>query len=163
MQDYIGWIISAVVLGMAAWPILHMVPSTAQKRQIAFRIKAQNLGIQIKLHHPDLPHQIKSQYSDLNTAVTYFLPEHDSQLRGAFIAIRSINSDNEWFWLDESPDGKWMEKMLPVYQQLPSYILAVEQSQAGTSLFWQERGEETRIEEIYQQLKNCNQILAKKK
>lgn len=159
MQDYVGWIISAVVLGMAAWPILHMVPSTVQKRQIAFRIKAQGLGIQVKLQRPELPQELKSQYHNLNTAVAYFLPEYDSKLKGSFVAMKSNNQATEWFWLDRSPEAKWMNKMLPSYQQLPSYILAIEQSQAGTSLYWNERGEIESIDDVFAALKQCNQLL----
>ena len=159
MQDYIGWIIGAVALGMAAWPILHLVPSAAQKRQIAFRSKAQSLGIRIHLGRIKLPKELNSQYSHIESATCYFLPELDNALTGTFTAIRSQNSHREWFWIHQRPEARWIEKMLPIYQQLPDFILAVEQSRNGSAIYWQEKGDPDIINEVNNHLIQLNQLL----
>lgn len=159
MQDYIGWIIGAIVLGMAAWPIMHIVPSAAQKRQIAFRIKAQSLGMQVQLRRTKLPQELKSQYQHIETATCYFLPELDSELDGTFTAIRSQNAHREWFWIHQHPTAQWINKMLVIYDALPDNILAVEQSRNGSAIYWYEKGELEAVTDVFERLQEMNKIL----
>ncbi|NRB41583.1 MAG: hypothetical protein HRU20_24450 [Pseudomonadales bacterium] len=159
MQAYIGWIIGAICVGMAVWPILHLVPSTAQKRQMAFRAKAQELAIQVQIRRPHLPPELKSQYHDVATSTAYYLPNFDSKLKGSFTAIRSQNAPYDWFWIHQRPTAQWMTKMLPIYQQLPDNILAVEQYAAGSTVFWREQGDINTVLEIHIQLQRLNDLL----
>lgn len=159
MSDYIGWIIAALSMGMVAWPILQMVPSAAQKRQMAFRTHAKGLGIHIQMRRPELPPQLTGQYQQLIGCVAYHLPDFDSQLNGTYTALRSQNEKGQWFWVHARPHVSWLEKMLPAYQAIADNVLAIEQSRAGTTIFWRETGEVEAVDAIFQQLESLNQLI----
>ena len=160
MMAYIGWIIALLVLGMLAYPILQIIPSEGQKRQIAFRQAAMRKGINIQIRHPEMPAELATQYPDMNRCAAYFKP-CDSTLTQAFVAVRS-NTDKEWFWInDRRPPAAMMTRMLPAYQEVPDFCLAIEQSQAGTTLFLLDSLPVEQIEALENTLGRLNSIILK--
>ena len=134
MMAYVGWVIALLVLGMLAYPILQLVPSEGQKRQVAFRQAALRKGINIQIRQPEMPPELASQYPDMHRCAAYFKP-CNSSLNQAFVAVRS-NNDREWFWInDRRPPASMMARLLPAYESVPGFCQAIEQSQAGTALF----------------------------
>ncbi len=162
IHDYIGWVVAALAIGMVAWPILHIIPSPAQKKQIAFRSKARELGIEVQIRQPTLPPELDNQYQPLRLSVGYFLVDHDSRLDKSYTALRSQNDDNEWFWLGARPHIEQMPHLLSAYRQLPRYVQAVEQHGAGSTLFWREHGDISGIETIHENLTNLNKLINNK-
>jgi hypothetical protein len=119
---------------MMAYPILQIVPSAQQKRQIAFRQAALAKGINIQIRQPELPAVLADQYPDIRHCAAYFKPAK-SVLEKNYIALRS-NTDKQWFWLnDQRPPAALMPKMLAMYAEVPEFCLALEQNAAGSTLF----------------------------
>ena len=154
----IGWIITAVVLGMLAYPILQIIPSAAQKRQMLLRQAAQQKGLRIQTRPPKLPDALASQYPQLMTCVGYCLPLTQATHATTTLAIRGHDTDT-WLWLHEQPSSTQMAAQLHRYQALPTFILAVAQSPLGSTIFWQERGDVTLIDGVHNQLQQLNNLL----
>lgn len=162
MADYVGWIIAAICLGMVVWPILHIIPSKTQKRQIAFRQAAIKKGIQVQIRTPELPRQLASQQDQLTMSVAYHLPAIHCQLTSTYTAIRSHNNKQEWLWLKRQPNSG-LQDYINAYAKLPEYILAVEQSASGTTLFWREKGDIIIVDTIFEYLTTLNLLITKER
>lgn len=158
MTAYLGWIIAAIGIGMVVWPILHIIPSKTQKRQIALRQAAFAKGIHVQIRSPELPKQLRSQQDPLTKSIAYHLSASQSQLTSSFTAIRSHNNRQEWLWLKEQPSAR-LPSFIKAYAELPEYILAVEQNASGTAIFWRENGDISRIDDIFNYLKKLNEII----
>lgn len=159
MMAYIGWIIALLVLGMLAYPILQIIPSEGQKRQVAFRQAAMRKNIRIQIRHPEMAEGLASQYPDLNRCAAYFKP-CESPLNQAFVAVRS-NTDQEWFWInDRRPPAAMMNRMLQAYREVPDFCLAIEQSQAGSTLFLLDSLPLEKVDAVEKALDRLNSTIA---
>lgn len=156
-------VIALMVLigGMMAWPIVLLKPTSAQKQRIALRQQVSQLGITLQMRPVQLPDSLQQQYSSLGHCVGYSRPLASSLLDSRYIALRSQQRNNDWFWINQKrPPAVLMQAMLDYYATLPDYCLAVEQSSSGSTLF----ALESRIVpgQLPALLDGLNQIIQKK-
>ena len=154
-MQYLPWIIVAIVLGMAAYPIVHFVPSKQQRLRVKLRQSAMSLGIQVQIRQPNLPQALDERYQALQSTTGYYLASPMDSIDGLYMAIRS--EANGWLWPNSQPPAALMAAMLAIYHQLPDFIQAVEQSSAGSTIFWQESLCED-IDQIFIQPQKLNAI-----
>lgn len=158
MMAYIGWIIALLVLGMLAYPILQIIPSEGQKRQVAFRQAAMHKGLLVQIRQPEIPAELASQYPAINHCAGYFKP-CSSNLRQTIVALRS-NNDREWFWINNRrPPAAIMARLLALYADAPDFCHAIEQSAAGTTLFLIDTQEPAQLEPLEALIDQLNRAI----
>lgn len=148
-----------LVLGMMTWPILLLKPNPQEKKIAQLHGQAKALGLKIKPTKLQLPAQFQQNYAFIDQAVAFSLPVNNSVLPKRYSALRSMSS-GEWFWpTKERPAASVMQKMVDLYQQLPSSCVAVEQSAAESVLYV--LGGTFAMDEIAGYLQKLNEIIQK--
>lgn len=159
-MGYIEWIIATVVLGMLVYPVLQMVPSEKQKRQIALRQAAMAKGIRVQIRHPKLIQTQFNEHPEILRSVAYHLPVKETCLKKYFTAVRSAKDSEGWFWINGiRPPAATMLEMLPIYNTMPSYCLAIEQSPHGSTLFFLDTLQSCDVDEILTSLEKLNTLI----
>lgn len=142
--------------GMALFPILKLVPSQRQKQMMKIRQSALQQGFKIDVRTPEIDSALKSEY-DLTGQVVYRLPSEEMNTQ-YILALRS-NNNEEWFWVnDKRPNPALMESLTDLYSQLPEKIIAVEHSQAGSGVCFDERGDPEQLKLLTEILTKLNQV-----
>ncbi|MCK5881686.1 MAG: hypothetical protein KAG18_07400 [Sinobacterium sp.] len=148
--------LTLLCFGMALFPLLKLVPNHRQKEMMKIRQAALAQGFNVDIRTPEIDSALKSQY-DLTGQVVYRLQAEDINTRYV-LALRS-NNTGEWFWVnDKRPPAAVMEKLTLIYQDLPKKIIAVEHSQAGTGVCFDERGEPAQLTPLKATLNKLNHV-----
>ena len=152
-----GIAIALLCMGMAAWPIMQLIPSERQKQIIALRQLASRLGFTVEIKPAELPDALAKQYP-LQGCALYVLQQKQSRLpHTPLLALRS-KRDDTWFWLDKNPPAALIEPLQMAYQALPANIVALQHQSHGTGVYFDERGDQQLLESLKQQLADINAI-----
>lgn len=158
-MNWVPWLILVIVMGMLAYPIMMIVPTKGQKRLIALRSAVASQGIEIEVRNPKLAPELRSDYAHMERCVAYRLRCFDTVLNQNFIALRG-NHSGDWFWLNKTrPPARLVEKLLPVYRDLPDYCKAVEQGPSGSAVFVREAFPPEEAKTLYALLTKLNQTI----
>ena len=154
---WLGIGIALLCIGMAAWPIMQLIPSERQKEIIAIRQLAMRLGFKVEIKQPDLPKALEQQFIFSGKAL-YLIAQKQKQLNHTpLLALRSKHS-GEWFWLENNPPARLIEPLQKAYQKLPDSIFAVEHQSYGTGVYFNERGDEAALEQLKQTIIQINKV-----
>lgn len=160
-MDNIEWIIAFIAFSLLVYPIMQMIPSEKEKRQVALRQAAMAKGLRIEVRHPKLIQTQINDYPNIMRCVGYGLPLKATSLDRKYTAIRCESDPEGWFWLEGiRPLAAHMHNMLPLYRQAPAYCLAIEQGLRGSSIFFIDSGKNCNIDEIYDFLEQLNLLIS---
>lgn len=159
-MEHIEWIIAVMVFAMLVYPIIQMIPSEKQKRQVALRQTAMAKGIRVQVRYPKLIQNYINEHPEILRSVAYFLPVKETSLDKKCIAVKSDTDPEGWFWLDGiRPHPSIMLEMLPLYRTMPDYCLAIEQGPHGSAIFLLDTLKTCNIEEIFTSLEELNALV----
>jgi len=157
-MEHIELIIAVMVFAMLVYPIMQMIPSEKQKRQVALRQAAMAKEIRVQVRYPRLTQSYINDHPEFLRTVAYFLQVKKTRLDKKFTAIKSDSDPEGWFWLDGiRPHPSVMLEMLPIYRNLPDYCLAVEQGPHGSAVFFADTHQDANADEIYNSLAKLNE------
>ncbi|MFT5575592.1 MAG: hypothetical protein ACI89D_001110 [Bermanella sp.] len=142
------WLIVFVAVALISAPVMWMMPSSAQKRQVILRERARELGLMVSI--VDLPqtHRAKVRKEDRQQGVSYTLR----------IARQKKAQRARWFvWREEpadepvardTPPPNILEYLQSLREQMSPDMVGVESSEIGYSVFWRERGDSATVDAI---------------
>ena len=157
-MSWLPWAIAAIVIGMLAFPILQIIPSHKQRAVIKLRQLAIGHSIKVNLRQPNIDKNLFHNYPELSHTVAYSLPI-ESQLRSSHQAIRS--AEHGWLWQKPLPTAKIMQQINDLEANIPDFIQALEITSAGSTIFWNEHGDNETIDGILKVLSELNQLIEK--
>lgn len=152
------WLIVFVVVAMVLAPVMWMMPSPAQKRQVIMRERARKLGLMVNI--VDLPqsHRAKTRKEPVEKGVSYSLR----------IARQKGQRRPHWFiWRDEpegepaaaeTPPRAIIEKLQSLRAQMPADMVGLESNDTGYSAYWRERGDSAAVDRIAALLGDARQL-----
>lgn len=151
-----GYLIALIVVSMVLAPILWIMPSPTQKRQVAMRQKAMALGLQIKVC--DLPQTRRQQVRGEQAlqGVVYRLRCTPSLANSALPQALCFRQSDEASTEVQTTVLRLLKEAL---QDLPEDVMALEYDRGVLGAYWQERGDIPHVEQIFQQLQALNQEL----
>ena len=151
------WIIAIIVLsmGMVAGPALALRLGKGAQRQQQLRSKARELGLQVSMEplpqrEGDKGHTLIAVY---RLQLHKHLPKHINHC-----ARRSRIDHNEWMFLRNRPPLEQYEALLKLYKKLPADVEAIDCQSAVISAWWHERGGESSLQALQQQLQQIADI-----
>lgn len=139
------FVILILAISLVLGPIAMLRPNPAQKRKEALRQYATKLGLRFTLRK--LP-KLKTDMEDPGMSPVYYLtPTAAMQVLPTWILVRTQyehegNFYREWDWHNEiRPNQTVRAKLMDYLPKLPGSIAVITQGEAGTSLFWGEKGD----------------------
>ena len=154
----LGYLIALVIISMVLAPVLWIMPTPKQKRQMALRQKAMAMGLQVRVC--DLPQTHRAQVRG------------ESPVQGVvyrMLWFRTINKNSlfEHLCLREPDESEYSKKtlldslLLSAVERLPKCVVALEYTHSGLGIYWTEQGGIAQVDIIYQQLMTLkNEIVA---
>ncbi len=150
------FVILILAVSLVLGPIAMLRPNPAQKRKEALRHYATEKGLRFTLRK--LP-MLKTDMEEPGVSPVYYLsPLAAMQSLSTWILVRTHyehegNFYRDWDWHDENrPNQSVREKLLDYLSQLPDSITVVAQGEAGTSIFWSEKGDKEIVDLIARML-----------
>jgi len=152
------WLIVFVVVAMVLAPVMWMMPSPAQKRQVIMRERARKLGLMVNI--VDLPqsHRAKTRKEPTEKGVSYSLR----------IARQKGQQRPHWFVWREDPEGEpaaadavpaaVVENLQALRAQMPADMVGLESNETGYSAYWRERGDSAAVDTIAALLGDVRQL-----
>ncbi len=154
------WIAIGITLlcfGMAIHPILSLVPTKAQKYKIKMRQAAFAQGLSIDIRLPELDESLQNQYDFSEQAIYRLQP--DRALETPYLLALRSKVSGDWFWVKEQrPPAKLIEPLIVLYNQLPDKIKAVEHSEVGSGVCFNEFGSVDQLTTLKAHLSDLNQL-----
>ncbi len=148
-----------LVMGMAAWPIMQLIPKPGQKRIIEIRQRANRLGLKVDIILPELPEALLESHQ-LSANVLYRKPQPLKCKKTITILKSSV--DDSWFYPGHQASHELNIKLQPLLKSLPTFINAIEISHQGTAAFIRETksalNEPTILEELAITLNQANKL-----
>lgn len=154
------WFIVALVVASLIGSIMWVMPSPRQRYQAHLRLKARKLGIQVQLARVELPRARGETEPEVRTIPAYRIPrtnlernERDSWTPWEVLRVDTL--DNEgliegWSWSKGqgvlSPVA--VERINAVLSQLSDDVLGIESTPLSLTLYWDERGDESRLDDL---------------
>lgn len=142
------WFIVFIVVALVLAPVMWMMPSPAQKRQIVLRERARELGLMV--HIVDLPqtHREKIRKEPSQKGVSYSVR----------IARQKGWQRPHWFvWREQptdepaptyQPPRAILEQLQSLRDQMPADMVGVESCEMGYSAYWRERGDSATVDAV---------------
>jgi len=154
----IGLIIGVIVaVALVVGPVMMMRPNPAQKNKENLRSLARARGVHFSMRN--LPRQADEQ--DQPAAIpVYFLPPEKSQLSPSWMLVRTnyeheINLLGWWAWQGETRATNLELAVLEAQlQALPESVKAVSSGSGGICVYWEEKGGETVLQQVFRLLES---------
>lgn len=152
----IGLIVVVIVaVALVVGPVMMMRPNPAQKSKENLRSLARARGVHFSMRN--LPRQADEQ--DQPAAIpVYFLPPEKSQLSPSWMIIRTnyqheINLLGWWAWQGEPrANDSELAVLEAQLQVLPESVKAVSSGSGGICVYWEEKGGEPVLQQIFRLL-----------
>lgn len=152
------WLVVFIVVALILAPVMWMMPSPAQKRQIRLRERARVLGLMVNI--VDLPqtHREKIRKVPKQQGVSYSLR----------IARQKGRQRPNWFVWREEPQGEpdtedkppqaILEQLPLLREQMPADMVGVESNELGYSAYWREYGDSDKVDAIAALLQRVREL-----
>jgi len=167
MQWFIISLVVAFLLGSVMW----VMPSPRQRYQAKLRLEARQKGIQVQMVQLTLPRALGEMEPEVRTVAAYRFPrtnlerrERDHWRGWEVLRIDTLHNrglPEHWSW---SKGAKALQpaalgQLHTLLQQLPEGVLGVESTPLSLTFYWDERGDETRLDLLH---RLAQQALAQK-
>lgn len=152
------YIIIVLVVALVLAPIFWIMPSPRQKRLMAFRQAALELGMLVQV--TDLPqtHRARVRKEPPQHGVLYRLPWKHPQLTSqsfALLVLRDEPSEST----DKLPSGAVAQLLREHLADYPEQFSAIEFSNIGVAVYWKELGPVEYVETLHKSLAElCKQL-----
>lgn len=169
---WIPILITFLIIALAMGPILWFRPTPYQQRIASLRTRAAQLGLRVQLvslKQLGLSGELRG-----DTVAAYGLPwvkepEDDRRVSRRPVnrpwrLIRSrlsheVHFAGRWEWQKgKQADRAWHEPLKQFLETLPGDVVALETSEQGLWLYWEENGAKERVEEMAAILERFRQI-----
>lgn len=141
------WIWFAIGFLAIVGPIMWLMPSALEKKQLLLRNKAIQLGMRNKLEKIMLPYEVTGGRDQEIDTISYNIFSTDNQTispdyQGIYLYVKA----GEWF----SPDHKKPSSaLLDMLNDSPVTLQAIKLGAERISLYWDERGSPEDVESLY--------------
>lgn len=154
------WLIITVVMISLIGSVMWVMPSPRQRYQAELRMRARKMGVQVQLSRVDLPRAKGEVEPETISVPAYRFPrtnlERSERDRWVVWQVHRVETlENEglpagWSWLKGA--GELSEsvrlRVNELLQSLPEDVVGVESTPLYLGLFWYERGEPERLEQL---------------
>jgi len=154
------WFIIALVIASLLGSIMWVMPSPRQRYQAHLRLKARKLGIQVQLARVELPRARGETEPEVRTIPAYRIPrnnlersERDNWTHWEVLRVETLDNAGlieGWSWSKGqgglSPAA--VERLNAILSQLPDDVLGIESTPLSLTLYWGERGDESRLDDL---------------
>ncbi|MBA4501922.1 hypothetical protein H1S06_06030 [Marinobacterium sp. 3-1745] len=156
------WLIVALIFISLLGSVLWVRPSPRQRYQAKVRMRARALGIQVQLAHVDLPRargELEAERVSV-PAYRFVRTNLESRERNAWVEwevhrVETIGLHNEvlpqgWSWLKGGgtlPEPV-LSRLVELLNALPDDVVGVESNPLNLTLYWYERGEIERLDQL---------------
>lgn len=155
MNLLIAIAIIAISLGMVAGPAMALRSSKGEQRQQSLREHARKLGLQVSVE--PLPLRTGDKNRPLIAVYRLVLEKHlPASINHC--ARRARLDTKEWMFLRNRPELGLYEKLLKLYEQLPDDVEAVECMPHYIAVWWHEKGNAERLQQLSQQMHKIVEI-----
>ena len=150
-----SYLIILVVIALALAPVLALKPSRRQRLQAHLRDRARELGLQVQVCTLPQTHRQEVRREDSQTGVVYrLLWRHpEGKYRQFTWLLHRLETEP-----DKTPPGI-LQAMRAALEQLPEAVLAVEFTNSGVAVYWDEAGDEQTVAAIAEQLNTLRDTL----
>ena len=149
--------ITIIVIALLISPVLRVLPSPQEKKQMKLRNKAMSLGMQVQL--ATLPTPRAALRSDPVPAAAYRLNRSSDQREPfrrhiTYIIGRSKENAEHWQWYNPvlMPNTKIAEQRISSLKDLPKTVSIVESTPTTSAVYWLEEGTDQDVELIHKSL-----------
>jgi len=137
----------ALVIG----PVLWMKPSRGQARQARIRLKARELGLDVRLTELPQTHRAAVRREDVRQGVVYRSMVYDPR-KVLALSHRLIRDADKWEAEGDALPASLQRVLDQAREQLPASVVAIELGPQGPGVYWREVGDEGEVEQIAVQL-----------
>lgn len=153
-----GWLIGLVVVAFVVAPVVWIMPSKAQKRQVRLREQAHALGLMVSLVELPQSHRSRVRKEAAKKGVAYCLR----------IQRDKTQPRPHWFFWRSPPEGEAASsgevpaalaaQLDSLREQMTSDMEAIQSDAAGYTLYWRERGDEATVTLIADLLEQARRL-----
>lgn len=157
-----GWLIAVLVAAMVLGPVLWMKPSAAQQRQTRLRLKARQLGLDVRLCNLPQTRRQRVRREDPVQGVVYRLPVPDRRKVVAleYLTVREAGG-SPWEVEGQPAPGPGLQPVLQaVCAALPGDVIGLEVAPQGPACYWRERGDEDTVAQLAAELQRLREAMA---
>lgn len=154
------WLIIALILASLIGSMMWVMPSPRQRYQAQLRMRARQLGIQVQLARVELPRARGEMDAETVSVPAYrFIrqnlerSERDRWLPWAVHRMQTLDQEGlpkGWSWLkgQGSLSDNAQAVLNELLEALPDDVVGVESTPLHLSLYWHERGEADRLDQL---------------
>ncbi len=148
------WLIVFVAVALILAPVMWMMPTQAQKRQVVLRERARKLGLMVNIIDLPQSHRSKVRKEPPSKGVSYTLrtARQKGLQRPCWILWREQPVDEPDTGATPPP------AILALRDQLPADAVALESTELGYSIYWRERGEAETVDAIAGVLNRAREV-----
>lgn len=154
-----GLIVAIIAVLVVVGSVLWLKPSAAQLRQTQLRLRARQLGLDVRLSALPQIRRARVRGEPPQQGVVYRLLQFDK--RAAPLAYMTCRADARSEWESDgelpAPVRAQLDRLLP---QLPRDAVAFEITPQGCGVYWRERGDEETVRLLHGLLQGMQQTLA---
>ena len=155
------WFIVALVTASLIGSVMWVMPSPRQRYQAELRMKARKLGIQVQLVRVSLPRARGEMEGEKQSIPAYRLPrtnlersERDQWVGWEVLRVDTLNNQGlieNWSWSKKEAElsDAALLSINRMLEQLPDDVLGVESTPLSLTIYWDERGDETRLDKLF--------------
>lgn len=159
---YMQWLIIVFIIASLIGSMLWVMPSPRQRYQADLRMRARKMGIQVQLARLELPRAKGETEGDILNVPAYRIlrqnldrKEKDSWNAWQVLRIETLNQEalpEGWSWRSESMglEENALATLVELLKQLPDDVVGIESTPLHLTLYWHERGEPERLEQLYE-------------
>lgn len=155
------WFIISLVVASLIGSVMWVMPSPRQRYQANLRLKARQLGIQVQMARVSLPRALGEMEPEVRTIPAYRIArtnlergERDNWIGWEVLRVDTLDHlglIENWSWSKGQgilqPEA--LERLNSLLEQLPDDVLGVESTPLSLTFYWDERGDETRLDLLY--------------
>lgn len=161
-QNPVAIFIAIVAILMVFGSVMWLKPSAAQQRQTRMRLRARELGLDVRL--ASIPQTRRDRVREER-------PEQGVVYRLLQFGDKKNRLERDYVWCRDSANSEWeIEKVdgLPsllrtqveaVFGDLPADARAIELTPNGPGVYWLERGDEDSVRRLHDTLVRLQQLL----
>lgn len=140
------WLVTFIVIAMLLAPVMWMMPSRQQKRQICLRERARQHGLQVSIGELPQTRRQRVRREAVEMGVAYLLrtAREKGAVRSRWLLWRDPSVEQDAGGLPVAIAARVEE----LRSRMPADMLALEAGAAGYTAYWRERGDEETVDRI---------------